>query len=94
MGVDARQVIMDHAGHIGSIHLRDGKPPFDANTYVPSVALGDGAAPIRDIMQAALQAGIKDYVLEMVMQPAGGEYAALARSRNYLKSIADTAAVA
>lgn len=86
MSADAARIITDHSAHVGSLHLRDGKPPFDGKTYVPSLALGDGAAPIPKIMRAAMQAGISDYVLEMVMRPAGGEMAALARSLSYLRS--------
>lgn len=87
MGVDARKVIRDHGAYLGSVHLRDGKPPFDPNIYVPSVALGEGVSTIMGIVEDSLDAGIRDFVLEMVMRPEGGEMAALARSRAFLSGL-------
>lgn len=88
MGVDPLAVIADHAPHLGSVHLRDGKPPFNPKIYLPSAALGEGAAPIPAIVRSALRAQITDFVLEMVMRPEGGELDALARSRAYLEQLA------
>ena len=85
MSVDAAAILREHGRHIGSLHLRDGKPPFDPEVYLPSVALGEGAAPIPAIMRAALRAGVDDFVLKMVMRPEGGEIEALARSKSYLE---------
>ena len=87
MSVDARQVIRQHGRHLGSLHLRDGMPPFNPKVYVPSVPLGEGTAPIRDIVQSAVQAGIQDFVLEMVMRPEGREMDALARSFAFLVNL-------
>lgn len=86
MAADPVGIIRQHGVHIGSLHLRDGKPPFAATTYVPSVALGEGVAPLPEIMRAAREAAIADFVLEMVMRPEGGELPALERSLSYMKS--------
>lgn len=86
MAGDPIAIIRQHGARIGSLHLRDGIPPFTPTNYVPSVALGDGVAPIPGIKRAARAAEIEDFVLEMVMRPEGGELAALERSLSYLKS--------
>jgi sugar phosphate isomerase/epimerase len=85
MAADPVWLIRQYGAHIGSLHLRDAKPPFAATAYVPSVALGEGVAPLPEIMRAAREADISDFVLEMVMRPEGGELAALERSLSYLK---------
>lgn len=87
MGVDPRDVVRSHGAHLGSVHLRDGKPPFDPKTYVPSAALDEGVAPISGVVEDSLRGGIEDFVVEMVMRPEGGEFAALARSRAFLSRL-------
>jgi sugar phosphate isomerase/epimerase len=87
MGADARKLIREHGGRLGSVHLRDAKPPFDPNVYVPSLALGKGVAPIEGIVEDSIHAGIRDFVLEMVMRPEGGELAAIAQSRAFLSRL-------
>jgi sugar phosphate isomerase/epimerase len=87
MGVDPVEIIAKAPQHVRSLHLRDGKPPFDPARYVPAVALGEGAAQVRKTVEAALQHRIDDFVLEMVMMPGGGEVEALRSSYLYLRNL-------
>lgn len=92
MQVDPRKVIRRYGAHLASVHLRDGRPPFNPNIYLFSAPLGDGVAPIGGVVEDARRAGIEDFVLEMVMHPEGREFAALARSRAFLSRLQIVAA--
>ena len=84
MSVNAVDVLLHYGRYVDSVHLRDGMPPFDPAVYVPSVPLGTGVAPIPEIVHAALNVGVSDFVVEMVMRPEGRELEALTSSYLYL----------
>jgi sugar phosphate isomerase/epimerase len=87
MGIDAAAYLARHPGRFFALHLRDAPTPEKPGGYVFSVPLGQGALDLKAIVAAAERAGIRQYIVEMQMQPPADPIEGLRLSADYLRRL-------
>jgi len=71
-GLDPAKYLRRYHGRFFAIHLRDGIKPETPGKYVNAVPFGTGILNFNDIIQAARQAGVRRYIVEMQVRPLSG----------------------
>jgi sugar phosphate isomerase/epimerase len=84
MRVDPVPFIRAHGSRCFSLHLRDAPAPRQSGGYVYAVPLGQGDLDLKGILTAARATGIKQYVVEMQVQPPADPIEALRASARFL----------
>jgi sugar phosphate isomerase/epimerase len=86
-GLDAAEYLPKHAGRFFSLHLRDGKKPAEAGSYVNALPLGQGEVNWRRVLAAAQKSGVHDYVVEMNVVATEDPIAAYEASAQFLRTV-------
>jgi sugar phosphate isomerase/epimerase len=87
-GIDAGDYMTRHPGRFFAIHLRDLKLPRAPTRYIFSLPLGQGEVDWKKVLIGGKKGGVKNYIVEMVVQPPGDPLEALRISAEYLRTLA------
>jgi sugar phosphate isomerase/epimerase len=89
-GTDWIRVVRSNPGRYLAMHLRDGARPLERVPYLPALPLGEGTVDWDAALDAAGEAGIPRYILEMEVEPKHDVFVALETSLDFLEAMQKT----
>jgi sugar phosphate isomerase/epimerase len=84
---DWSRPVLQHPNRYLAFHLRDGRRPDRPVPYLPALPLGDGDTDWPRTVEVALEAGIREFLLEMEVEDPQQVFPAIESSLDYLESL-------